>query len=290
MPSPAAAKLLNKLKGIKQKSNGGWTSFCPGHNDTNNRSLSIDERAGRILVKCFLSCDVNTILAAIGMTSADLFSDAGNSYQGTRQKPPESQHNKPGCKRTVYEIRPIAYQPPIALHVRTDFDDGTKTFHWEANGKMGLGDLKLVDLPLYGAWEIPDEAPFIIVCEGEKARDALSAKGYHAVSVYGAEAIPSLERLREISHHAVFLFPDNDLAGARCMDKIASLLTSLNCPPLIIQWVQAPIKGDAFDYVALGLNVDDLLGEAKLWEDSYIFGDSGKTEKAKPVAGQWKGW
>jgi DNA primase len=51
-----------------------WMAKCPGHRDK-NPSLSIAEgRQGRVLVTCFASCSVTSILRAMGLQLRDLFS------------------------------------------------------------------------------------------------------------------------------------------------------------------------------------------------------------------------
>ena len=171
----------------------------------------------------------------------------------------------------------------LGLHIRTDFEDGTKTFRWDAL------KCKLADMPLYRQWEIPSGAPFVILVEGEKACDALAAAGYSAISTYGAEAIPSIERLHTLDGMALFLWPDNDDAGRRCMDRIAGLLTSIGNPPLILQYLSAQPKDDAADYISRGLVVDIILGAGRVWEDSWIYGAATKPAEAVPAAKKQSG-
>ena len=56
------------------KRNGkGWSARCPAHEDR-RPSLSVSEGDdGRALLHCHAGCDVANILAAIGLTKADLF-------------------------------------------------------------------------------------------------------------------------------------------------------------------------------------------------------------------------
>lgn len=56
-----------------KKTQAGWTSRCPGHEDR-NPSLSISEgHDGKILLKCFRGCSAERIVAALGLKEADLF-------------------------------------------------------------------------------------------------------------------------------------------------------------------------------------------------------------------------
>jgi hypothetical protein len=56
-----------------RRSGRGWVAKCPAHADR-SPSLSIAEGdEGRTLVRCFAGCDVTDVLAAIGLSLADLF-------------------------------------------------------------------------------------------------------------------------------------------------------------------------------------------------------------------------
>jgi hypothetical protein len=64
-------KIVERLNG---KRNGAqWKAKCPAHDDR-TPSLSISEgRGGCVLLKCFAGCGLDDILAAAGLTTADLF-------------------------------------------------------------------------------------------------------------------------------------------------------------------------------------------------------------------------
>jgi hypothetical protein len=120
----------------------------------------------------------------------------------------------------------------VAVHVRKSFADGGKKVWWELpDGQSGLGALKVRQLPLYG---LPDllaarHGSTVIVCEGEKATDALRQRGILAVgTVTGAGTIPSKKVLRPLLNYEVFLWPDNDEAGRTHMRRIAAALTALD--------------------------------------------------------------
>lgn len=64
--------LLQLLDRVKRTGPGTWTSRCPAHADR-SPSLSIRELDdGRALVHCHAGCEVQEVLAAVGMTFADL--------------------------------------------------------------------------------------------------------------------------------------------------------------------------------------------------------------------------
>lgn len=286
---PELVPILNKLQGVKFKSNGGLTAICPSHDD-HSPSLSVDYRDGHILLKCMAltGCTTESILNAIHLEMSDLFTDEGIQTTTLSSRTSETVLRRPsaplvGKGTKVYNI--VLDDGEILHHIRTDYTDGSKKFSWERNGKPGLGGLSTVDLPLYCWWAFIQarrltlsQAPFVILVEGETACEALIDKGYIALGTYGADTIPSVARLKELRGLAVFLWCDEDPVskqGVRPgwvhMDKIAKILTELGNPPLILHWKEAPPKGDAADYIAAGLDVDDLLSEGQLWENSHIY-------------------
>lgn len=64
--------LLSRLDSVRRTGPGSWLARCPAHED---RTASLSIRAlddGRVLVHDFAGCDVHTVVAAVGMTLADL--------------------------------------------------------------------------------------------------------------------------------------------------------------------------------------------------------------------------
>jgi hypothetical protein len=79
-------RILPRLENVK-KNGVGYTARCPGHDDRRN-SLSI--RAGddrRVLLHCFTGCEPERIVAAVGLTMADLFvSNYGRRARRVRRR------------------------------------------------------------------------------------------------------------------------------------------------------------------------------------------------------------
>ena len=68
-----ADRLLSRLEKVRQSGPGRWMAKCPAHKDR-TASLSIREADdGRVLINPFCGCDPSDVLAAIGLTFADLF-------------------------------------------------------------------------------------------------------------------------------------------------------------------------------------------------------------------------
>jgi hypothetical protein len=67
-------RILARLPQAKSRPSGGWSSKCPAHDGQGETSLSINEGDGaRALLKCFAGCLPEQIVAALGLTMADLF-------------------------------------------------------------------------------------------------------------------------------------------------------------------------------------------------------------------------
>lgn len=68
----SASILLSKLSRVKKTGADRWMACCPAHQDK-TASLSIkDLPDGRVLLHCFAGCDPDSVLAANGLTFADL--------------------------------------------------------------------------------------------------------------------------------------------------------------------------------------------------------------------------
>ena len=71
--APTAPRLLDRLDGVKRTAPDRWLAKCPAHEDR-RPSLAVRELDdGRVLVHCFAGCDVESVLAAVGLTFDSLF-------------------------------------------------------------------------------------------------------------------------------------------------------------------------------------------------------------------------
>lgn len=82
-----AARLLERLEGVREVAPGRWYARCPGHEDK-RPSLSIRElEDGTVLLHDFAGCTATDILAAVGMELSDLF-----PYRGADRGPCRPNH------------------------------------------------------------------------------------------------------------------------------------------------------------------------------------------------------
>jgi len=252
-------QLLAKLQRVKQDKPNHWMALCPSHDDT-SPSLSVTEKDDCILVSCLANskCNINAVLKAIDLTPKDLFLSE-NGYKSQMRKQPPSI-----IKETIWNITG-ANGEVVAQHVRLDYSDGPKSFRWRRDGTDGLGGIKTSNLPLYGLkWAIdePDDSNRDwIITEGEKAADALHNAGYLALgTVTGASSCPSADSLIPLLGRKgrIILWPDNDDAGKQHMYKVAEQLREMDVECYILNWPEAPPKGDAADFIDSGGDVTSL--------------------------------
>lgn len=162
----------------------------------------------------------------------------------------------------------------IAMHHRQDEPNGRKNVWWMIDGNNGLDGIKTQSLPLYAAVQLANvnASEAVVVCEGEKATDALLQRGVVAVgTVTGASGTPSEESLKALLGRTVYLWADNDEPGYGHMSRIAERLFKLGANDVrTVRWVDAPPKGDAADFVGNNTELRNLLEAATPEEKDEI--------------------
>ncbi len=220
-----------------RKSGASWLTHCPAHDDK-TPSLSLTD-GDRVLLCCHAGCHPTAVIEAL-------------KARGLWQSAPSRNGRKSTARLSRYELRAVG-GTVVAVHIRTDKPGGSKAFRWERpDGAMGLGGMPVSALPLYGSERLPalPDGARIVVCEGEKASDALRARGIAAVgTVTGAGPTPCDDALRPLARLQVTLWPDADQPGREHMARIGDALARLGCKDvLIVDWPGAPDKGDAADF------------------------------------------
>lgn len=211
---------------------------CPAHDDR-SPSLSVEDRDGKTLVKCFAGCSQDAIIGAI-------------RSRGLWKSNPSP---KPKANRREWVIRDFEGRE-VAKHIRNDLPNGRKEMPWEPKGA------KPREL-LYGAERLRElsDGSTLILCEGEKSADAVRALGVEAGgTVCGSGTIPNDEVLRELCRFDVYLWPDFAEDGRVHMKRIGERLIALGANSVrILNWEGATVTGDdAADFVQRGGTADEL--------------------------------
>jgi len=85
MPTPIE-NILNRLEGVK-KVGKAFKARCPAHPDR-SPSLSLKEADdGRVLLHCFSGCEIDAVVAELGLQMADLFPPSSRSGNGRPRLP-----------------------------------------------------------------------------------------------------------------------------------------------------------------------------------------------------------
>lgn len=257
-----------------RKNGSGYAARCPAHDDRRN-SLSVGEGDdGRALVKCHAGCETLDVVAKIGLKMKDLFPDHGDRKAHVVRS--QTGHSGNGAhrmsgsgkgKHTDY-LYQTGSGETLAIKRRIDLPDGKKTFVWftlegHKAGKPGLGGMSQSELPLYGLPQLtaaPIDTPVLFV-EGEKACEAARSHGFVAVSPNGGAGQTDFgDALNVLQGRTVNLWPDNDDAGVKLMERVGKKLLPVCKLVRVFQPadLKVPEKGDAYDYFKRGGTADAL--------------------------------
>ena len=201
-----------------------------------------------------------------------------------RYKPPAAsnghKHTRKAISRLEYVVRDFDGQVQGTQHV-TRYDDGTKDPFWTGpHGESGAGALGGADTGdmLFGAEQVGvwDPETAVVMTEGPKAASALIEAGIPAVGTVcgaGVKARPRALTARVAAGlvgRPVYLWPDADPDGLghAHMEANACALSDAGCTDIrIIDWEDAPPKGDAADFLngSDATGVMELMTAAKPW-------------------------
>jgi hypothetical protein len=213
--SAAFDRFIEALDAADCKQGRSWR--CPAHDDR-NASLSVTEGDdGRVLVKCFSGCEVDRIVAALGLELADLFErrgDGGPTPAGNRattQLPDLTVERYAEAKglpsdfvrglgisdykdsRWPHRVLRMPYRAADGaeksirirkeLHKRPDGSD--YRFLWTKGSKtMPYGLERLRGCTVAGPGDTP--SPSIAIVEGESDAHTLWHHGFAAIALPGA--------------------------------------------------------------------------------------------------------
>ncbi|TCO83081.1 hypothetical protein EV699_103130 [Plasticicumulans lactativorans] len=80
-----AERLLARLERVKAAGAGRWMARCPAHDDRNPSLAIREDERGRVLVHCHAGCATVDVLAAVGLTLAELFPEQDRQRFGPEQ-------------------------------------------------------------------------------------------------------------------------------------------------------------------------------------------------------------
>ena len=84
--SPAVDKVLSSLANVSETGAGQWDARCPAHEDNRNSLCIGAGDDGRALVHCQAGCATVDVVAAVGLTMADLMAPSTNDNGQARSE------------------------------------------------------------------------------------------------------------------------------------------------------------------------------------------------------------
>jgi hypothetical protein len=263
-------RFLSKLPNVRRTANG-WSAQCPAHDDR-RASLSIAEgNEGGALVICHAGCNPAAVVAAVGLTLADLMPPKSVKVNGTHPTTTRTGFPLRREKQPAIQTFATAHDAVAELERQRGPRSAWWTYH-DADGELvgvvnrwnmadGKKDIRPVSRvgdswriggmpeprPLY---RLPDlsQAKCVYVCEGEKAAEAARAIGLTATtSAHGSQS-PDKTDWSPLTGKEIVIFPDNDCAGQKYADAVTALLAKLTPAP-VVKVVHLPDLPDAGDIV-----------------------------------------
>lgn len=275
---------LDRAGAEMRERNGEWRGRCPVHGGDRPDTLSVKQGRDRVLVRCFRGCTFEEI-------RAHLFGDA---------PPVQRQRIAPRVDRRT--VGRTTYRIPLngteLLHRRLDFADGSKTFLWGHVDRAGREREKLPegvstrDVPLYRvdeAQERPD-APVVLV-EGEKSCDALWARGVVSVATTcGSSTTPSDAVLEALRGRDVIVWPDADEPGRKHGEALCKAMDGIARSLRVVDWKDAPPKGDAADFQGTDEELGALLDAARPCSTPSALPEPWTVAEIEAKAGEGVAW
>ncbi len=222
--------LQSKLKQVS-KTNNGIAGCCPAHKDQ-KPSLTASCNDKKILVKCQTGCTFEEIASALEMEQSQFFA------------PEESTLSKKIVAKYRYEDKEGNHAFSVMRFEPKDFRPQRPDGKWTLEGAERV-PYHLPQL-LTGIKEGKD----ILILEGEKDCDNAAKIGLVATTFLGGAGKWHDEYLKWFSDAVVYCIPDNDNAGRRGMNLIAS---KINTVAKKVHWLELPglqLKGDFSDWIS----------------------------------------
>lgn len=221
-------EILDRLQAVR-RNGSGWMAKCAGHED-DHASLSVKEGdSGRTLFRCFAGCATEAIVAAMGLSMADLFpeSEPAKTIVSTYDY-------RDADRQLLYQV--VRYSNKTFLQRRPD---GAGDWIWNRNGTTPV----LYRLPELR--QAPDRLVFIT--EGEKDADRLAVLGLIATTNVTGAGKWHDEYNAEFAGRKVVILPDNDEPGRAHAAQVAAALLPVAAEVRIVALPGLPPKGDVSD-------------------------------------------
>jgi hypothetical protein len=228
----------------------GYKALCPAHADK-NPSLAINERDGKILLKCMAGCDTKDVLAARGLTFPDLNNGKNGGGQLVPKKIEAAYDYRDEKGQLLFQV--VRYEPKA---FRQRQPDGKGGWIWNTDG---------VRRTLYNAAAIA-KADSVLVVEGEKDVESARKHGIIATCNPGGAGKWRDEYSELLRGKHITIIPDSDEPGRKHAEEIAKSL-HLKAASIKICTLPEPLK-DLSQWPFSDAALLDLIEEAAPWSSA----------------------
>lgn len=252
--------LLSRLDKVA-KDGEGYKARCPAHEDR-NPSLSIGQGREGILLHCHAGCSTEAVCSALGITTADLFTEKRNG-SSKAEIVAEYDYTDEGGKVLFQVVRML----PKDFRQRRPDPSSIDGWNWSTKGtrKVLYRLPKIVDAVKRG---LP-----ILITEGEKDVAALEKHGFTATCNPGGAGKWIDEYSEALRGADVVIVPDNDDPGRKHAELVSGKLQGI---AKRVRVVTLSTGKDAHDFFAAGKDAGDLVAlidAAKSIEPPKTFAD-----------------
>jgi len=257
--SPLLDRVVSRFADPVQNGTGVKVK-CPSHEDRRpSLHLSIGKN-GAVVLKCFAGCETGAILAAVGLTFADLFEPKAEPRREQPTYVAYGYHDEHG--QLLYQAVRKQYRDHKDFFQRKPKPGGG----WENN----LAGVRRV---LYRLPELlaADPLGYVLTVEGEGCVDRVVKEGGVATTNVGGAGKWRPEYSDDLRGRDVVLIPDCDLPGYKHMLDVCRSLDGKAASVSIVHLTEVGPKGDIVDALDAGLPWADL-DALCTGERSHVFG------------------
>jgi hypothetical protein len=255
-PQARLKSVLDRLDDVKE-CKGGFTALCPAHDDkTSSLSISLGDN-GKILLKCHAGCEWKPIVEALELEASVLFPPRESNRRSSRLgRIVKTYDYKDENGELLFQV--VRYE---TKEFRQRRPDGNGGWQWNLDGVRRV----LYRLPELTKAD-PEEP--VIVCEGEKDVDRLRERGFIATTNAAGAGKFHLVDSTPLHGRDVVIIPDNDEAGQKHAEQVASILHEKAESIRVLNLPDLPDKGDVSDWLDSGSDAAklcDLMSSAPSW-------------------------
>ncbi len=213
---------------------GYGLTHCPVHADP-SPSLNVQERDGRVLVKCHADCQQAEIIAEL--RTRGLWAERSEVRNGHDSNVVATYDYRDAERRMLHQT--VRFAPKSFRQRRPDGHGG-----W-------IWNLRDTETVLYRLPELraadPDVTVYVV--EGEKDADRLAAEGLVAITSPMGAGKWRDSYSTELRGRQVVILPDNDEPGRRHAQQIAASLGGVATSSRVVDLPGLPEHGDVSDWL-----------------------------------------